>query len=42
MAKLGIDTEFHHYPGLSHGFGTDTVADGWVEEAIAFWEKQMK
>lgn len=44
MAKLGIDKEFHHYPGLSHGFGigTDTVADGWVEEAIAFWEKQMK
>ena len=44
MAKLGIDTEFHHYPGLSHGFGigTDTAADGWVEEAIAFWEKQMK
>ena len=44
MAMLGIDTEFHHYPGLGHGFGigTDTVADGWVEEAIAFWEKQMK
>ena len=44
MAEFGIDTEFHHYPGLSHGFGigTDTVADGWVEEAIAFWEKQMK
>ena len=44
MAKLGIDAEFHHYPGLGHGFGigTDTVADGWVEEAIAFWEKQMK
>lgn len=44
MAELGIDTEFHHYPGLGHGFGigTDTVADGWVEEAIAFWEKQMK
>ena len=44
MAKLGIDAELHHYPGLGHGFGigTDTVADGWVEEAIAFWEKQMK
>lgn len=44
MAALGIDTEFHHYPGLSHGFGigTDTVAEGWVEEAIRFWEKQME
>lgn len=44
MAELGIDTEFHHYPGLSHGFGigTDTAAEGWVAEAISFWEKQMQ
>lgn len=43
MGDLGIPTEFHHYPGLRHGFGigTGTVAEGWVEEAVAFWEKQM-
>ena len=43
MSALGIDTEFHKYPGLSHGFGlgTGTVAEGWIEDAIAFWEKQM-
>ena len=40
---LGIPTEFHHYPGLPHGFGlgTGTVAERWLEEAVAFWEAQM-
>lgn len=43
MKALGIDTEFHKYAGLSHGFGlgTGTVAEGWINDAIAFWEKQM-
>lgn len=42
MNALGIETEFHKYPGLGHGFGlgTGTVAEGWIEEAAAFWEKQ--
>ena len=41
MCALGIDTEFHVYPGLGHGFGVGkgTVAEGWVEEAMTFWEK---
>lgn len=44
MSTVGIDTEFHKYPGLSHGFGigVDTVAEGWVDDAIAFWENQME
>lgn len=43
MSDLGIDTEFHKYPGLGHGFGlgTNTAADGWIEDALAFWERQM-
>lgn len=43
LSALGIPTEFHHYPGLGHGFGigTGTAAQGWVDEAIAFWEAQM-
>lgn len=43
MRALGIPTEFHHYPGLPHGFGlgTGTVAEGWLEEAVDFWEAQM-
>lgn len=43
MSALGIDTEFHSYPGLGHGFGlgTGTVADGWIDKAIAFWQSQL-
>ena len=44
MAALGIPTEFHAYEGLPHGFGlgTGTVAEGWITDAVAFWEKQME
>ena len=43
MANAGIPTEFHAYDGLSHGFGlgTGTIAEGWINDAIAFWEAQM-
>lgn len=43
LDALGISTEFHHYPGLPHGFwlGTGTVAEGWLDEAVQFWEAQM-
>ena len=44
MSAAGIPTEFHAYEGLSHGFGlgTGTVAEGWIDDAAAFWERQMK
>ena len=44
MSSNGIDTEFHAYNGLPHGFGLGigTVAEGWINDAIAFWERQMK
>lgn len=44
LHQLGTDTEFHVYPGLSHGFGigTGTVAEGWLNDAVAFWEKHMQ
>lgn len=40
----GIPTEFHSYEGLGHGFGlgTGTVAEGWINDAVAFWEAQIK
>ncbi len=43
LRALGIPTEFHHYPGLRHGFGlgTGTAAEGWIDDAVAFWEAQM-
>lgn len=44
MAALGIPTEFHAYEGLGHGFGlsTGTVAEGWNNDAVAFWEEQTE
>lgn len=42
-SRYGTATEFHHYPGLQHGFGLGigTVAEGWFDEAVEFWEAQM-
>lgn len=44
LHSFGIDTEFHKYPNLGHGFGLGigTSAEGWIDDATAFWEKQMK
>lgn len=44
LSAMGIPTEFHVYEGLGHGFGigTGTVAQGWVGDAIRFWEANMK
>ena len=43
LENLGIPTEFHAYEGLGHGFGlgTGTVADGWLEDAVNFWQEQL-
>lgn len=42
LSAIGTDTEFHSYPGLRHGFGigTGTVAEGWLNQAVSFWERQ--
>ncbi|MGN0235209.1 MAG: alpha/beta hydrolase [Paludibacteraceae bacterium] len=44
LEALGIATEFHAYEGLPHGFGlgTGTVAEGWINDAIRFWEREMR
>lgn len=44
LSALGIPTEFHVYEGLSHGFGigTGTIAEGWISDAIRFWESNMR
>lgn len=43
LSALGIDTEFHVYAGLGHGFGLGrgTSAEGWLDLAVRFWERQM-
>ena len=42
LSALGIPTEFHSYNGLPHGFGlgTGTIAEGWINDAIHFWQQQ--
>lgn len=44
LSKLNIATEFHCYPGLEHGFGLglNTISEGWIDDAINFWQRQIK
>ena len=39
----GTDTMIEVFDGLSHGFGigTGTVAEGWINNAVDFWERNM-
>ena len=41
ISAMGVPTEFHVYSGLGHGFGlgTGTVAEGWFDLAVNFWEE---
>lgn len=42
LEAFGIPTEFHAYRGLPHGFGlgVGTEAEGWIDDAVRFWERQ--
>ena len=44
LEAAGIDAEFHQYPNLGHGFGLGigTSAEGWLKDAVSFWEKHMR
>ncbi|WP_202171359.1 alpha/beta hydrolase [Bacillus sp. USDA818B3_A] len=39
----GIDSEIEIFDGLPHGFGLGegTIAEGWIDHAVRFWENQM-
>ncbi len=43
LDSYGIPTEFHSFEGLPHGFGlgTGTAAEGWINDAVDFWESQL-
>ena len=43
IQRNGTDAEIEIFEGLPHGFGLgiDTVAEGWLDHAVAFWERQM-
>ena len=40
----GTDAEIQIFDGLPHGFGLGegTVAEGWINNAIEFWKRNMK
>ena len=44
LRKSGTRVEFHKYEGLGHGFGLGkgTSAEGWIFEAIRFWETSIR
>jgi acetyl esterase/lipase len=41
IQALGTATEYHLYDGLGHGFGLGigTIAEGWLDLAVEFWQK---
>jgi acetyl esterase/lipase len=43
LRRVGTDVAYHRYPGIGHGFGlgTGTSAEGWIVDAIRFWEKHI-
>jgi acetyl esterase/lipase len=44
LRRSGTEVEYHKYENLGHGFGlgTGTSAEGWVFEAIRFWETSIR
>jgi acetyl esterase/lipase len=44
LRKAGTPVEFHKYRNLGHGFGLGkgTSADGWIFDAIRFWETSVR
>ena len=41
LRTAGTEVEFHRYRGIGHGFGpgVGTIAEGWLNRAVEFWEK---
>lgn len=44
MKEAGVDVEYHEFSGIGHGYGigAGTAAEGWIEDAISFWETHMQ
>jgi len=43
LRRAGTDVEYHRYPGVGHGFGlgVGTSAEGWIDDAVRFWDRHM-
>jgi acetyl esterase/lipase len=44
LRDAGVNVEYHRYKNVGHGFGLGigTSAEGWVAEAIRFWESAVR
>ena len=44
LRESGAEVEYREYADLGHGFGpgTGTSAEGWIAEAIRFWERWIE
>jgi acetyl esterase/lipase len=44
LSSVGVPTQFHAYPNLGHGFGlgVGTSAEGWIDDAVAFWDEHRQ
>jgi len=44
IERDGTDAQIEVFNGLSHGFGLGqgTVAEGWIDHAVSFWEENME
>jgi acetyl esterase/lipase len=43
LKNAGVDVEYRRYENAGHGFGlgTGTDAEGWVDLAVQFWQRQI-
>lgn len=43
LRRAGTDVEYHRYRSVGHGFGLGigTSAEGWIAEAVRFWERHI-
>ena len=43
LKNVGIEVEYHKYKNIGHGFGlgVGTEAEGWIKNAIQFWETHI-
>ncbi len=41
LERAGVTVAYRQVPGLGHGFGlgTGTAAQGWIDDAVRFWER---
>lgn len=43
LRRMGTPVEFRVVPGIGHGFGTGlgTAAEGWIIDAVEFWQANL-